>query len=131
LKIDAPLAAAEVRKPARGEWPENVLASNPARSAYALTIFASEASAPTQEANCRIELVPEPEIGERLAELPKDKLIVLYCCDTWCSLATSAAVVLLNNGYRAKELYGGIAAWETLHLPEVEMNSDGLAAGRG
>jgi hypothetical protein len=39
--------------------------------------------------------------------------------------------VLLNNGYRAKELYGGIAAWETLHLPEVEMNSDGLAAGRG
>jgi hypothetical protein len=33
LKIDAPLPAAEVRKPARSEWPENVLASKPARFA--------------------------------------------------------------------------------------------------
>jgi len=74
---------------------------------------------------------PEPKIGECLAELPKDKLIVLYCWDTWCSLATSAALVLLKNGYRVKELYGGIAAWEALHLPEVGMNSDGLATGQG
>jgi rhodanese-related sulfurtransferase len=74
---------------------------------------------------------PEPEIGERLAELPKDKLIVLYCWDTWCSLATSAAVTLLKNGYPVKELFGGIAAWEALHLPEIDMNPDGLATGRG
>lgn len=63
---------------------------------------------------------PEPEIGERLAELPKDKLIVLYCWDTWCSLATSAANLLIKHGYRVKELNGGIAAWETLRLPEVD-----------
>jgi rhodanese-related sulfurtransferase len=74
---------------------------------------------------------PEPEISKRLAELSKDKLIVLYCWDTWCSLATSAAVLLLKNGYRVKELFGGIAAWETLHLPEVEMSSDELATGPG
>jgi integrase len=35
LKIDAPLPAADVRKPARSEWPENVSASNPARAAQA------------------------------------------------------------------------------------------------
>jgi rhodanese-related sulfurtransferase len=62
--------------------------------------------------------LPQPEIRERLGELPKDKLIVLYCWDTWCSLATSAALVLLEHGYQVKELYGGIAAWETLRMPE-------------
>jgi rhodanese-related sulfurtransferase len=73
---------------------------------------------------------PEPEIVERLAELPKDKLIVLYCWDTWCSLATSAAVTLLKKGYLVKELFGGIAAWQALHLPEVDTNSD-EPTGRG
>ena len=73
---------------------------------------------------------PEPEVGARLEELPKDKLIVLYCWETWCSLATSAALVLLEHGYRVKELYGGIGAWETLHLPEVDMASDGLVPDR-
>jgi hypothetical protein len=33
LKIEAPLAAADVRKPDRSECPENRLASKPARSA--------------------------------------------------------------------------------------------------
>ena len=42
LKIDAPFPAAEVRKPARREWPENALASNPARLAYALTMLATD-----------------------------------------------------------------------------------------
>src|SRR5882672_4747949 len=42
--MDAPLPAADVRKPARSEWPENALASNPARLAYALTIFATDRS---------------------------------------------------------------------------------------
>jgi rhodanese-related sulfurtransferase len=58
------------------------------------------------------------EIGERLNELPKDKMIVLYCWDTWCSLATTAAVLLADRGYRVKELFGGVAVWQVLHLPE-------------
>ncbi|WOF45002.1 hypothetical protein KNJ79_09070 [Sphingopyxis indica] len=65
--------------------------------------------------------IPEPEMADRWVELPKDKLIVLYCWDTWCSLATSAALVLLEHGLRVKELYGGVAAWETLRLREDEM----------
>jgi rhodanese-related sulfurtransferase len=64
--------------------------------------------------------LPEPEMADRWAELPRDKLIVLYCWDTWCSLATSAALILLEHGYRVKELYGGIAAWEVLRMPEEE-----------
>lgn len=68
---------------------------------------------------------PQPEIDERLAELPKDKLIVLYCWDVWCSLATSAALVLIEHDYRVKELYGGIAAWEALHLPEIDVDKLG------
>jgi hypothetical protein len=38
------LPAAEVRKPARRYWPEKTLASNPARLAYALTMFATDRS---------------------------------------------------------------------------------------
>jgi hypothetical protein len=34
VKIDAPLPAADVRKPARTEWPENSAASNPDRAVF-------------------------------------------------------------------------------------------------
>lgn len=68
--------------------------------------------------------IPAPAIGAHLERLPKDKLIVPYCWDTWCGLATSAALVLLEHGYRVKELYGGVAAWKTLHLPEEQLAAD-------
>jgi rhodanese-related sulfurtransferase len=61
--------------------------------------------------------IPQTEIVARMAELPKDKLLVLYCWDTWCSLAVKAAVPLLEAGFHVKEMYGGIAAWTTLDLP--------------
>lgn len=61
--------------------------------------------------------IPQTEIAARMAELPKDKLIVLYCWETWCSLALKAAVPLLEAGFQVKEMYGGIAAWTTLNLP--------------
>jgi rhodanese-related sulfurtransferase len=63
-------------------------------------------------------VIPTDEMEQRFSELPKDKLIVLYCWDTWCSLATTSALVLLSHGYRVKEMFGGVAAWKTLHLPE-------------
>lgn len=62
--------------------------------------------------------IPAPSIAEHLDRLPKDKLIVLYCWDTWCGLATTAALVLLDHGYRVKELSGGVAAWQVLNLPQ-------------
>jgi rhodanese-related sulfurtransferase len=62
--------------------------------------------------------IPTDKMEQRFAELPKDKLIVLYCWDTWCSLATTSALILLGHGYRVKELFGGVAAWKALRLPE-------------
>lgn len=60
--------------------------------------------------------IPLDQLEERLAELPKDKEIIAYCWDTWCTLAAKAAIILLENGYGAKEMHGGIAAWKTLGL---------------
>ena len=66
--------------------------------------------------------LPEPSVAARWVELPREKLIVLYCWDTWCGLATSAALVLLDKGYQVKELYGGTKAWKTLRLPEAPVD---------
>lgn len=67
-------------------------------------------------------LIPLNELQDRMSEFPKDKTIVLYCWDTWCTLASKAAVLLLENGFDAKELYGGVAAWNTLDLPTVKLS---------
>ena len=56
----------------------------------------------------------------QMKNLPKNKLLVLYCWETWCSLATKAAIPLLEKGFKVKELYGGIAAWETMGYPVVK-----------
>jgi rhodanese-related sulfurtransferase len=71
--------------------------------------------------------IPATAMSERSSELPKDKLIVLYCWDTWCSLATTAALVLLEQGYQVKELYGGVAAWQTLRLPQYALTGEDAA----
>ncbi|MDQ0297992.1 rhodanese-related sulfurtransferase [Salibacterium salarium] len=75
-------------------------------------------------------VIPLNELQDRMPELPKEKTIVLYCWDTWCTLASKAAVLLLENGFDAKELYGGLAAWKTLDFPtlglsEVASSSNG------
>lgn len=65
--------------------------------------------------------IPEKDLASRLSELPNDKIIIVYCWDVWCNLATKASIVLLENGYRVKELYGGISAWQTLNLPTTTL----------
>lgn len=65
--------------------------------------------------------IPEKDIKNRLSELPKDKVIVVYCWDTWCNLAKKACVELIKNGYTVKELTGGIAAWQSLNLPVADI----------
>lgn len=61
--------------------------------------------------------LPLNELEKHLEELPKDKLIVVYCWDVWCNMAKKASLLLLENGYQVKELSGGIAAWTSLKLP--------------
>ena len=61
--------------------------------------------------------VPAPAVVDRLDEFSTEAPVVLYCWDTWCSLATKAAIPLLERGYDVRELHGGVAAWNTLALP--------------
>lgn len=63
-------------------------------------------------------LIPLGELERRLAEVPKDRKILIYCASGMRS--RMAARVLEKNGY--SELYnltGGIAGWHRQGLPLV------------
>lgn len=70
--------------------------------------------------------IPQSIILEKTAELPKDKLLVLYCWDTWCSLAAKSAVPLLEQGFTVCELYGGLKAWDRLRFPVEPVDAKAL-----
>ena len=62
--------------------------------------------------------IPQNQITTRFLEIPKDKIIILYCWSSWCLLASEVAVVLLDYGYpHIKELSGGFEGWNSLNLP--------------
>jgi len=61
--------------------------------------------------------IPFEELPARARELPKDKEIIAYCWDVTCLLCTKAAYVLATRGYRAKEMIGGIDAWQKAGFP--------------
>lgn len=67
--------------------------------------------------------IPQAELENRLSEIPKEKTIVLYCWDVWCNTAAKAAIILLENDYKVKELSGGIAAWKTMNFPTTPLTS--------
>ncbi len=55
--------------------------------------------------------LPEKELKDRLAEVPKGKTIVTYGWDWDCSLAPKAALALAHEGRKVQFLAGGIAEW--------------------
>lgn len=61
--------------------------------------------------------IPLHMIASLEGELPHDKLVVLYSWDSNCTLATRAAVTLLNAGFDARQMTGGISGWQLLKLP--------------
>ncbi|NLT58549.1 MAG: rhodanese-like domain-containing protein [Clostridiales bacterium] len=61
--------------------------------------------------------IPQSALPDHLSELPRDRIIVVYCWDVWCNLAARAAITLLENGFDALELIGGFAAWNALYFP--------------
>ena len=71
--------------------------------------------------------IPQNVILEHVGELPKDRQIVLYCWDVWCSLAAEAAVPLLERGFDVREMAGGIKAWQTLRFPTEPVDGRALA----
>lgn len=62
-------------------------------------------------------IIPEQELSNRLHEIPKEKEIIVYCWDVWCNTAAKVAKLLLEQGYKVKELTGGIAAWKEMNFP--------------
>lgn len=59
--------------------------------------------------------IPLVELGTRLREVPKDRVVVCQCASGGRSLG--ATVTLLRHGYRAANLTGGIIAWAQAGLP--------------
>lgn len=58
-------------------------------------------------------------------DLPKDKLLVVYCDGIGCNASTKGAAKLASLGFRTKELMGGIDWWKRDGYP----TSTGKAAG--
>jgi len=46
-----------------------------------------------------------------VADIPRDKVVVVYCYGPGCNAATKAAEKLAGLGYQVKELMGGIEYW--------------------
>jgi rhodanese-related sulfurtransferase len=66
--------------------------------------------------------IPYDQVGARLAEVPKDKEVVLYCRSG--RRAVMAGEVLAANGYtRLQHLDGDIVAWQEQQRP-VEVPRD-------
>ncbi|HJT57303.1 MAG TPA: rhodanese-like domain-containing protein [Ktedonobacteraceae bacterium] len=49
--------------------------------------------------------------AESTAQLPKEKLLVVYCWSPACNSATKAALRLSALGFQVKEMLGGIEYW--------------------
>ena len=60
--------------------------------------------------------IPLNHLGERLTELPSDRLLLVYCAGGYRS--SIAASLLQRQGFtRVSEIAGGIAAWDAGKLP--------------
>lgn len=61
--------------------------------------------------------IPWDEIEERLAELPRDVLVVAYCRGPYCVYADSALSVLAERGWNVARLEEGVAEWQQAGYP--------------
>lgn len=64
--------------------------------------------------------VPLEALGERLAELPRDRTVVAYCRGPYCVLAVHAVDLLREHGFRALRLSDGVPDWRAQGLPIAE-----------
>ena len=61
--------------------------------------------------------IPVAELGERIAELPVDTDIVVYCRGEYCALAYDAVRLLNDHGRRGIRLHDGMLEWRLADLP--------------
>lgn len=64
--------------------------------------------------------MPLAEIGQRLAELPRDKDIVAYCRGPFCLFSEEAYQLLNASGYRVRKLLDGVSEWRAAGMPLAE-----------
>jgi hydroxyacylglutathione hydrolase len=92
-----------------------------ADQASAKPSFVLDVRAPKEFQAKRIERsmnIPLNHLEERLAELPRDRAIVVHCAGGYRS--SIAVSILQKHGFEnLSELAGGIAAWEAAKLPSV------------
>jgi rhodanese-related sulfurtransferase/DNA-binding transcriptional ArsR family regulator len=61
--------------------------------------------------------IPVNELGTRLKEIPKKKMIVAYCRGPYCVFADTAVKTLQNRGFRAIRLTEGFPDWKMRGFP--------------
>lgn len=61
--------------------------------------------------------IPHDQLAARLAELPKESLIVAYCRGRFCVMAPEAVRLLRANGFDARLLADGWPQWHAEGLP--------------
>lgn len=61
--------------------------------------------------------MPAKEIANRLGELDKDKVYVVYDWTGGTTLGKEALLVLLSSGFEAYELAGALEGWKGMNLP--------------
>ncbi len=57
------------------------------------------------------------KLEQYLPKLDANTTTVVYCYSLLCTLATKAALLLAQHGYRVKELIGGWEAWAEKEMP--------------
>lgn len=55
--------------------------------------------------------IPYEELKDKMSELNKDDLHVIYCYNAFCHLGARAAFLLAQNEYSVMELCGGFKTW--------------------
>jgi rhodanese-related sulfurtransferase len=67
--------------------------------------------------------IPVSEIESRLNEIPKDKLVIVYCNGSSCSRSSTAADILIENGFNQVYNIGGdgIFEWIEKGYPVTEL----------
>jgi rhodanese-related sulfurtransferase/DNA-binding HxlR family transcriptional regulator len=66
--------------------------------------------------------IPVTELENRLAELPRETVIVAYCRGVHCVLSADALAILRARGWTARRFEGGFPDWQTAGLEIEGMN---------
>lgn len=61
--------------------------------------------------------IPLKELGTRMGELDKTKLVVTYCASYQCGASREAAHLLEQNGFNVAAYEGGAKEWKEAGLP--------------